>query len=125
MSRTPFIGGLGIRAEHMAGGTSRLAMPYRKENADAAGGVHEGAVLALLDTAGAMASWATTGVGRYKAGTPSMQAQILAPPPKGDLVAYGRTAQRDGELLWSDAEIASASDGRVFARGTVVYRIAA
>ena len=37
----------------------------------------------------------------------------------------GACVQRDGELLWSDAEIASAVDGRVFARGTVVYRIVA
>ena len=40
-----------------------------------------------------------------------------------DLVAYGRMIQRDAELLWSDVEVASARDARVFARGTVVYRI--
>ncbi len=123
LGNIPFIGGRGIAAEHMVGGTSRLVMPFRGENADAAGGVHEGALLALLDTAGAMASWAVTGFGRYKAGTPSIQAQILAPPPKDDLVAYGRNAQRDGEILWSDVEVAGASDGRVCARGTVIYRI--
>jgi acyl-coenzyme A thioesterase PaaI-like protein len=107
----------------MSGGRSRLVMPFLAANADAAGGVHEGALLALLDTTGAMASWAETGPGRYKASTPAMQAQILAPAPKADLVAYGRTVQRDGELLWSDAEIATADDARVVARGTVVYRI--
>jgi acyl-coenzyme A thioesterase PaaI-like protein len=100
-------------------------MPARAANADAAGGVHEGALLALLDTTGAMAAWAETGPGRFKASTPALQAQILAPAPDVDLVAYGRMRQRDGELLWSDAEIASAADGRVFARGTVVYRIVA
>jgi hypothetical protein len=72
-----------------------------------------------------MASWAETGPGRFKASTPAMQAQILAPGPEVDLVAYGRMRQRDSELLWSDAEIASAADGRVIARGTVVYRIVA
>jgi acyl-coenzyme A thioesterase PaaI-like protein len=100
-------------------------MPFRAANADASGGVHEGALLALLDTTGAMASWAETGPGRFKASTPALQAQIFAPVPKHDLVAYGRMVQRDGELLWSDAEIASAVDGQVFARGTVVYRIVA
>jgi uncharacterized protein (TIGR00369 family) len=118
-----FIGGRGISVEHMTGGRSRLTMPFRAANADDTGGVHEGALLALLDTTGAMASWAETGPGRFKASTPAMQAQILAPVPKLDLVAYGRMRQRDGELLWSDAEIASAVDGRVVARGTVVYRI--
>jgi len=125
IGQIPFIGARGIRVEHMTGGRSRLRMPFRAANADASGGVHEGALLALLDTTGAMASWAETGPGRFKASTPALQAQILAPAPSLDLVAYGRMKQRDGELLWSDAEIASAVDGRVFARGTVVYRIVA
>jgi uncharacterized protein (TIGR00369 family) len=119
----PFIGARGIRTEHMMGGTSRLVLPWQDGNGDAGGGVHEGALLALLDTAGAMASWARTGHGNYKASTPSMQAQVLAPAPKEDLVAYGRNVQRDGELLWSDVEIAGAASGRVSARGTVLYRI--
>lgn len=123
IGRIPFVGGRNISVEHMVGGTSRLVMPWQDANADAAGGVHEGAVLSLIDTAGAMASWAVTGFGPYKAGTPSMQAQILAPPDKGDLVAYGRNVQRDGEIFFSDVEVADASDGRVCARGTVFYRI--
>ena len=123
IGRIPFIGGRNISVEHMTGGTSRLVMPWQEHNADLEGGVHEGAVLSLLDTAGAMASWAVTGFGPYKAGTPSMQAQILAPPPKDDLVAYGRNVQRDGAIFFSDAEVAGASDGRVCARGTVFYRI--
>ena len=124
IGRIPFIGGRKIAVEHMSGGTSRLVMPFDGEaNGDESGGVHEGAVLALLDTTGAMASWAVTGFGPYKAGTPSMQAQVLAPAPKGDLVAYGRNVQRDAETFWSDVEVSGAADGRVVARGTVIYRI--
>jgi uncharacterized protein (TIGR00369 family) len=123
LGRVPFIGKRGIVAEHMTGGTSRLVMPFIDDNADESGGVHEGALLALLDTTGAMASWARTGHGAYRASTPSIQAQILEPGPKQDLVAYGRNVQRDGEILWSDVEIASAVDARVYARGTVIYRI--
>lgn len=123
IGRIPFIGGRGISVEHMTGGSSRLVMPWLAENADAGGGLHEGAVLALLDTAGAMASWSVTGFGPYKAGTPAIQAQILAPPAKGDLVAYGHNVQRDGEAFWSDVEVADAAEGRVVARGTVLYRI--
>jgi uncharacterized protein (TIGR00369 family) len=123
LHRVAFIGERGIAAEHMSGGTSRLVMPWKEGNSDRGGGVHEGALLALLDTAGAMASWARTGHGPYKASTPSMQAQVLAPAPKEDLVAYGRNVQRDAEMLWSDVEIAGASSARVYARGTVLYRI--
>ena len=123
VGKLPFMAARGIHVEHMTGGTSRLVMPFQSGDADAVGGVHEGAVLALLDTTGAMASWAQTGPGPYQASTPSLQAQILEPAPKDDLVAYGRNVQRDDELLWSDVEIAAAGDGRVVARGTVIYRI--
>jgi uncharacterized protein (TIGR00369 family) len=121
ISRTPFMGRLGLRVEHMQGGRSRLVLPWRDENADAGGGVHEGAVLALLDTTGAMAGWAETGPGRFKASTPAIQAQIVAPPPRTDLVAFGRMVQRDQELFLCDVEISAA--GGVVARGTVIYRI--
>jgi uncharacterized protein (TIGR00369 family) len=123
IARIPFMERVGVGVEHMAGGRSRLVLPWKPDNADEAGGVHEGAVLALLDTTGAMASWSLAGYGPHKASTPSVQAQILAPPPQDDLVAWGRTAQRDGEIFWSDVEIAGASDRRIFARGTVIYRI--
>ncbi len=123
IGRVPFIGNRGISVEHMTGGTSRLVMPQIDDNGDAAGGVHEGAVLALLDTTGAMASWAESGPGNFKASTASMQIQILGPAPKGDLVAYGRCIQNDNEIYWTDVEVASAADGQVNARGTVLYRI--
>ena len=123
IGRVPFIGNRGISVEHMSGGTARLVMPFREDNADQGGGVHEGAVLALADTAGAMASWAECGPGAYKASTAAMQLQNLAPAPKSDLVAYGRCVQRDNEVFFSDVEVASVADGTVIARGTELYRI--
>ncbi|MDP6977925.1 MAG: PaaI family thioesterase [Myxococcota bacterium] len=123
IGQIPFIGNRGISVEHMTGGTSRLTMPPIEGNLDEAGHMHEGAVLALLDTAGAMASWAKSGVGPFKASTASMQIQNLAPAPATDLVAYGRNIDNDDEIYWTDVEVASASDGRVYARGCVLYRI--
>jgi uncharacterized protein (TIGR00369 family) len=123
MARLPFMAARGIRVEHMAGGRSRVVMPISEANRDGSGGHHEGAVLALLDTTGAMASWAETGPGPFKASTPALQAQILAPAPDADLVAYGRLVQRDADAFWADVEVADAARGRVCARGTVLYRI--
>jgi uncharacterized protein (TIGR00369 family) len=123
IGKIPFVGNRGISVEHMTGGTSRLVMPLLEDNCDVSGGVHEGAVLALLDTTGAMASWAESGPGPFKASTPSMQVQILDEPPKADLVAYGRCVHRDGSIYWSDVEVAEAETGCVVARGTVLYRI--
>ena len=77
----------------------------------------------MLDTAGAMASWAETGPGPFKASTPTLQAQVLGPTPKQDLLAYARVVERDGSLFWADVEVAAAEDRRRVARGTVLYRI--
>ncbi|HBZ70329.1 MAG TPA: hypothetical protein DEP35_11595 [Deltaproteobacteria bacterium] len=123
ISRTPFMGRLGIHVEHMRNAQSRILLPFAEHNTDEGRGVHEGAVLALLDTTGAMAAWALTGPGRFKASTPSMQAQILVPPPRADLVAYGNVVHRDRELFFCDVEVGSAPERRLVARGTVVYRI--
>jgi uncharacterized protein (TIGR00369 family) len=123
IAKTPFMGRLGLRVEHMSGGTSRIGLPLRNELADASGGVHEGAALTLLDTTGAMAAWAVTGPGPYRASTPALQAQFLAPPPAEDLVAYGRAVHREGEAHWCDVEVAGTRSRRVFLRGTVLYRI--
>ncbi|MEE8556541.1 MAG: PaaI family thioesterase [Myxococcota bacterium] len=123
IQRVPFISRLGLQVEHMTGGSSRIVMPWKELNGDDAGGVHEGALLALLDTTGAMASWAETGPGRFKASTPGMQARILAPPPRSTLVGYGRVVHRDRSLFFAEVEVATAEDSRRVAQGTVVYRI--
>ena len=123
IGRMPYVGGRGIEVELMKGGRSRLTMPLQETNADASGGVHEGALLALLDTTGAMAAWSETGPGAYKASTVGVHAHMVAPAGAEDLVAYGRITQRDNEIFWSDVEVATRSDQNVVARGTVLYRI--
>ena len=122
VAKTPFMSRIGIEIEHMADSRSRIRLPALAANRDLAGGVHEGALLALLDTTGAMAAWATTGPGAYKASTPSLQAQILAPLPPGDLCAHGQLLQRDAETFWTAVEVVAA-DGACVARGSVLYRI--
>lgn len=120
----PFIHERGIEIQHMADGEARLVMPWQESHADlVSDGTHEGAALALLDTAGAMAAWAVTGPGAFKASTPSMQAQVLATPPKGDLVAHARVSYRDNEIFYSDVEVMGCDEPRVCARGTILYRI--
>ena len=123
IERAPFMAGLGLRIEHMAGGRSRIRLPWHAHLAAADECMHEGAVLALLDTTGAMAAWAVTGPGPFKASTPALQSRILAPVPAVELVAYGRCVHADGEAFSCDVEVAAADGGLVCARGTVLYRI--
>ena len=122
-SMVPFIHERGIVIEHMADGEARLLMPYVESHGDGTGGTHEGAALALLDTAGAMAGWAVTGPGAFKASTPCMQAQVLVAPPQQDLVAYAKVNFQDNEILYSDVEVVGKEDGQVYVRGTIPYRI--
>lgn len=122
-TNVPFIGALGMRVEHMSAGCSRIIMPFQDRNANDAGGVHEGPILALLDTTGAMAAWAETGPGAFKASTVGVQAQMVAAVGAEDLVAYGCVKQRDDEIFWSEVEVATAKDNRTVARGIVLYRI--
>ena len=120
----PFISQRGISIEHMDGGMARLTMPWRESHLDhVSGGTHEGAALALLDTAGAMAGWAVTGAGPYKASTPSIQAQVIEIPPAEGLVAHARVTHQDNEIFYSDVEVSGVNSKRVCARGTVLYRI--
>jgi uncharacterized protein (TIGR00369 family) len=123
IQRVPFHAKLGLTVELMAGGRSRIVLPWREAHGDGAGGVHEGAALALFDTTGAMAAWAKTGPGRFKVSTPGVQVRFLAPVAQGDLVGYGHVLHHDREALFSQVEIARRSDGRLVAHGTVNYRI--
>ena len=119
----PYTKARGLHVEHMAGATARITAPNSQDNADADGGVHEGAILALLDTTGAMAAWAETGVGPYKASTPALQARFFGAPADEDLVAYGRMVQRDGEVLFNEVEAVGSQSGRIHATASVLYRI--
>jgi uncharacterized protein (TIGR00369 family) len=118
----PFTGARRLQVEHMTGGRSRLTMPIGTANADLGGGFHEGAVLALLDTTGAMAAWAMTGPGPFKASTTAIEAEMLDTVSVRELVAYGRVVHRDGSVFWCEVEIADPA-GLLHARGTVLYRI--
>jgi uncharacterized protein (TIGR00369 family) len=118
----PFIAARQLQVEHMHDGRSRLVMPLGEANGGDPGTFHEGAVLALLDTTGAMAAWSVTGPGPFKASTAALQAQVLGPVEANRLVGYGRVVSRDGDLFWSDVEVANRA-GHLQARGTVIYRI--
>jgi uncharacterized protein (TIGR00369 family) len=118
----PFIAARGLLVEHMHGGRSRLVMARGETNGGDAGAVHEGALFALLDTTGAMAAWSVTGSGPYKASTAAIQGQVLSSAEAEQLVGYGNVVHRDGDLFWSDVEVADTA-GRLHGRGTVMYRI--
>lgn len=122
--RAPFLQYMGFDVLGMGEGASHLVLPWRPELADGAG-FHDGALLALLDAAGAMSSHAAHGGGAARNATIALQAQVFSPDlPAEDLVAHGRCALRDDDVFWNEIRIGRDSTRELLARGSVIYRIA-
>jgi len=119
----PFIASLGMRIDRMKDGRSLLAMAIGPEKCDESGAIHEGALAALLDTTGAMASWSVVGVNlRWKASTVGIHVTFHA-PAREDVVAEGHTWRRKDEILLSQVTVSERGSRRVVATGSVTYRI--
>ncbi len=124
LTSVPFIARLGMTILHMREGRSVLTMPAGVENADADGAVHEGALAALLDTTGAMASWSLVGLDlRYKASTVGIHVSYHAPARGEDVVARGRTLRRTNEIFLNAVTLSGRESRRLIATGSVTYRI--
>ena len=119
-----FIARLGIGVEHAHDGEAVLQLPFKAENADANGGVHEGAVAALIDTTGALASWSIVGLNMsYKASTVAMHVNYHAPALGEDLLAHATTLRRNNEIFLNQVTVRTRGSGKTIATGSVTYRI--
>jgi uncharacterized protein (TIGR00369 family) len=119
--KAPFIARLGMTVEAAHDGESVLAMPSHPELGDGGGAAHEGAVAALIDTTGALASWSLTGLDfRFKASTVGLHVNFHA-PARGPLLAHARTLRRNNEIFLNQVAVSAA--GTVVATGSVTYRI--
>jgi uncharacterized protein (TIGR00369 family) len=124
IAATPFIARLGLRYTAMDGGRARIEMPCKADNQDADGALHEGAVAALLDTTGAMASWSVTGLDlRYKASTVGIHVSHHARVPGGDAVAVARTLRRNDEIFLNAVVVRAARSQTELATGSVTNPI--
>lgn len=122
--RAPFIGRLGMTVEAAHNGESVLAMPLRAELADGSGAMHEGALAALIDSTGALASWSLTGLEmRFKASTVGIHVNYHAAAHGTDVVAHARTLRRNNEIFLNQVAVSGRAGGDVVAAGTVTYRI--
>src|SRR3989449_2831674 len=76
----PFMASLGLAITHMHDGQAVIRMPLTPDKTDHEGAIHEGALAALLDTTGAMASWSIAGLDlRYKASTVGIHVSYHGP----------------------------------------------
>ena len=119
----PFIASLGMTIARMIDGHSRLHMALTPDRCDHDGTIHEGALAALIDTTGAMASWSLAGVDlRYKASTVGIHVSYHG-PAREDVVAEARTWRRNDEIFLNQVTASERHSRRTVATGTVTYRI--
>jgi len=120
----PFIARLGMQADHASAGEAVLHMPFKQENADADDAVHEGALAALIDTTGALASWSLTGLNfAYKASTVGIHVSHHARAYHEEVVAHARTLRRMNEIFLNQVTVSGRDSRTVVATGSVTYRI--
>jgi len=120
----PFMARLGLDIEHMKDGRSRILMPFNPAHTADGRAVHEGALAALLDTTGAMASWSITGIDfHYRASTVGIHVNYHARAECEDVVALGRTLRRNDEIFLNTVMLTGRDSGRLVASGSVTYRI--
>lgn len=120
----PFMARLGLQITYMREGCARITMPFSAAHVDATGGMHEGALAALMDTTGAMASWSLTGIDfRYKASTVGIHVNYHASAQEEDAVAVGRTLRRNDEVFLNTVAVYGRHSRRLIATGSVTYRI--
>lgn len=71
MTRTPFIGGLGIVFERYEPDDVTIRLPFRANLTNDGTYFHGGVIASVMDTAGATAAWSTTTSTRAHAPPPS------------------------------------------------------
>ncbi len=122
IARAPFIGST-MSIDHMRDGRAVLSMESRPELLDADGSHHPGAIAALLDTAGAMASWSMVPLGNHKAMTPGIQVSFVASSDREGIVALAENVRKHAERFSNRIEVATVKSGRLIAHGLLTYRI--
>lgn len=122
IARAPFIGSA-MSIDHMKDGRSLLAMPPKPALLDGSGSHHPGAIAALMDTAGAMASWSLVPLGNHKAMTPGIQVSYVAPSRGEPLLALAHNFRKHAETFSNRVEVVGGETGRLIAHGLLTYRI--
>jgi uncharacterized protein (TIGR00369 family) len=119
---SPLARHLGIELVEAGEDRARLRMPFKPELVTVGDVVHGGAISALLDTAGMVASWSNDVEPETLDGaTVSMSVQFAAPARGCDLIADAVVSRRGRSLCFVDVRVAD-PDGTVVASGQMVHR---
>jgi uncharacterized protein (TIGR00369 family) len=119
---SPLVQLLGMELVAIEDGRAELRMPFRPELATMGDTVHGGAIASLIDTAGMAAAWADDVEPEALAGgTVSLNVDYVAAARGRDLLATATVARRGRSLAFTDVRVTE-PDGRLVAKGSLVYR---
>ena len=123
MTKTPFIGGLGVVFDRYEPDQVTLRLPFRDDLTNDGVYFHGGVIASVLDTAGAAAAWSNHDFDRgARASTVSMTVQYVGAAKRSDLLCHARTVSRRKELIFTEIT-ATDADGNVVAHAVQTYRI--
>lgn len=122
IATAPFEDHLGLTIEQAGEGRARLSMPFLLCHANGGGVMHGGALVALADTAVAMAIKSVLPPGTLFA-TTELTTRFLAPVTAGTVVALARVEGPRGRSFHGEVEVVDERGGCV-ARLSCVFRIA-
>jgi len=111
MTKTPFMGWLGIAFERYEPDDVIIRLPFRDDLTNDGIYFHGGVIASVLDTAGAAA-----------ASTVGMTVQYVGAAKRSDLRCHARTVRRRKELIFTEIT-ATDADGDVVAHAVQTYRI--
>ena len=123
-SGSAFTARLGVMNATLAPGHAVLVLPARGDLVDVDGAMHEGALAALVDSAGGAAAWSVDGFDpRGRAATIGMHLCWDRTPVGEDVVVEARTSWRAGGIFLNSVSLTARTTGRPVATGSVTYRI--
>ena len=119
---SPLVKHLGIELQTLEPDRAELLLRYKEEVATMGDVVHGGAIASLIDTAGMAAAWADDVEPDALAGaTVSLNVDYVAAARGQDLLATATVARRGRSLAFTDVRVTE-PDGRLVAKGSLVYR---
>jgi uncharacterized protein (TIGR00369 family) len=119
---SPLVRHLGMRLDELSADRAVLLLPFDERLATMGEIVHGGAIASLIDTAGMAAAWSDDEVPESLSGaTVSMNVDFVAAARGQDLRADASVVKRGRSLCFIDIDVTE-PDGRMVARGSLVYR---
>jgi uncharacterized protein (TIGR00369 family) len=120
---SPYLTAAGVKLLDPEGGVARLRLPFASNGAVGPCRVDDGAIVGLIDSCAAFASYLDSGASIDRRGvTVSMSVQFLSPMPE-DLIGSARVVASAADCRVAEVEVLGAASCAVAARGTAVYRI--